>query len=411
MKKEFEALTLTPEYFELLMEQVKDKFLTKNKLSVLPKNYQFFGYGNYNPDLASLKRDLEEISTEFVNGKYLYDKIRLLQIGRPTIKLNTFYTTLLLIYLDYTSSISFIESQEIEHDKKKDQLVLSKQYANSSDLYFLSYYFGEFHTIIKGRTVISQNRKKIHHTFLYRNQDGSIDEIYSDGSITRGRDTIHTRCKTIIDNKLYDGDSEIFYVGQVELSHLNFIIGNYVSFNLHTNTVSGRVILEKCESEADMMQKSSTDTIPAYIAQEIRNSVIETPHSIAKTHLVISKKSPYSSIYAKLPGSYVISFETDEESNPDPLKFKILSTNYKLISQSENVYVEEDKIELLNKGTIIRFRFVLSGVASIDQADIYIKSVFLKNELSGHEGVFSGIDNENRLISGKVSVAFIPVEN
>jgi CRISPR/Cas system-associated protein endoribonuclease Cas2 len=406
MKHEYLPLVLTSEYFKILVEQLKNKFLKKNELRKLPKNYQFFGYGNFNESKPSLKKELEDIGSDFVNGKYLYDKMRQLDKGRSIIKINKYYSTLVLVYLEYESSESFVQNQSTEESKKQKQLALSATQDTHSDYYYLNYYFGEFKTIIKGTTVISKNWKKIHHTFQYRNTDGSITEMHSDGTIIKGRDSLHTRCKRIVDNKIYEGDSEIYYVGQNEFSSLNYILGSYCAFNLHTNTVSGRVILEKCASEEDMIQKAAIDSIPPYIAQEIRNQIIETPHSIANTYLEISDKSPYSSIYAKIPGTYEITFNTNLGTN-DTLKFQILSTNYRLVSLTPDVYFEKDSIDLLSKGTILGFKFNLSGITSINRVDMYVKTLFLKEGETKQSGVFSGVDNENKLVNGTVDVAFL----
>lgn len=405
MKHNYLALVLTPDYFKLLIEQVENRFLEKNQLQKLPKNFQFYGYGDYDDSKPSLKKDLEEISSELVNGKYLYDKLRQLDMGNPILKINKFYATLILIYLGYESGELFVQNQSTDESKKQKQLALSAKQDDCTEFYFLNYYFGEFQTIIKGATVISNNWKKIHHTFQYRNTDGSITEIYSDGVITKGRDCLHVRCKRIIGNKVFEGDSEIYYVGQNELSDLKYILGNYCTENLHTNVVSGRLILEKCESEEDMINKASIDSIPPYVAQEIRNKSIETPHTIANTYLEISERSPYSSIYAKIPGTYEITFETNKVIY-DSLKFQILPTNYRLISLTPDVYFENDSIDLLNKGTVLCFRFKLSGITSIDRVDLYVKTLFLKEGEINQIGVFSGIDNEGRLVNGAANLSF-----
>ncbi|MEP0985079.1 hypothetical protein [Ekhidna sp.] len=405
MENEHSALILTPEYFELILKEIHGRFLKRHDLSVLPKNYQLYGYGSYDPNKPSIRKDLEEISQEFVNGKYLYDKVRHLQLGRPIIRLSNFYATLILAYLDYGSIEDFIEEMNVGSAEREQQLELLNQNKSNESAYFLTYYFGEFQSIIKGFTIISQNWKRIHHTFFYRNKDGTITEMYSQGSITKGRDTLHTKCKTIIDNKVYDGDSEIFYVGQVELSELHFIQGNYISFNLHTNPVAGRVILERCRSEEDMRTQAAESTIPPYIAQEIRNNILVSPNSIANSYLELSDKSPYASIYAKIPGIYKIAL-TSDESEYVPLEFEVKASDYKLISLNPDIYFEENHIELLNKGTILYLRFSLSGITDIYSIDIYVKSVVLREDSSSSQnGVFSGVDNENQLVSGSARVS------
>ncbi|MDB9821313.1 hypothetical protein OAC17_01065 [Flavobacteriaceae bacterium] len=86
--------------------------------------------------------------------------------------------------------------------------------------------------------------------------------------------------------------------------------------------------------------------------------------------------------------------------------FNVSAKNYEITPLTENVYLESDKLELLNKGTVVNFHFVFSGIFALERVNIYFKSYFLKENSAIQEGVFSGIDNENRLVNGSVRFAF-----
>ena len=55
---------------------------------------------------------------------------------------------------------------------------------------------------------------------------------------------------------------------------------------------------------------------------------------------------------------------------------------------------------------MINFRFGFSGIIALERVNIYIKTYFLKDASGAQEGVFSGIDNENRLINGTLVVNY-----
>jgi hypothetical protein len=57
------------------------------------------------------------------------------------------------------------------------------------------------------------------------------------------------------------------------------------------------------------------------------------------------------------------------------------------------LYIEKDKIELLNKGSVINFRFSFSSIITFERVNTFFKTYFLKNERGKQEGVFSGVDN------------------
>lgn len=67
-------------------------------------------------------------------------------------------------------------------------------------------------------------------------------------------------------------------------------------------------ILEKCENKETMEEKSKSPYIPPYIALEIRNKRIVNNSIGGKHFLELSNKSPYASLYGKIPGTYEITF-------------------------------------------------------------------------------------------------------
>lgn len=184
------------------------------------------------------------------------------------------------------------------------------------------------------------------------------------------------------------------------------LIGTYCNFDVYTNTVAGRSILEKCEGKEEMEERTKDSYIPPYIALEIRNQRIVNKRSVPKHYLELSDKSPFSSIYGKIPGIYKLKLNLDKNFY-EFIKFKISADNYKIITLTENVYIEEDSIELLNKGSVINLKLKLSGIIGLERINIYFKTYYLKKGNNIQEGVFSGIDNENRLINGTLTVNYI----
>ena len=76
------------------------------------------------------------------------------------------------------------------------------------------------------------------------------------------------------------------------------------------------------------------------------------------------------------------------------------------INNSRNYVQANCGFELLNKGSIVNFRFNFSGIIALERVNIYFKSYYLKNNSNSQKGVFSGIDNENRLVNGTLSINY-----
>ncbi|WP_424000098.1 hypothetical protein [Maribacter sp. IgM3_T14_3] len=400
------SLLLTSEYFKILIDKIHEEFLKRHRLKQLPKTFQLYGYGAFNENKPSLKSDFEALGSEFINGKYLYDKFREFEKGKPLIKLNHYYKTIILLFLGYQDYEAFLLENKTSNDEYDKQLTLLRTNDDDITYYYINYYFGEDNTILKGQSIISKNWKKIQHIFMYPLEDGTLREYYSHGNIKRQGDTLTIKTNTLSGDKYIDGASEIYYLGHRAPSNINYLIGTYCTFDLFTNTVAGRSILEKCASKQEMEQKSKDPSIPAYIAMEIRNKRIVNPSVVPRHALELSSNSPYASLYGKLPGTYNVTFDFTDGFK-EKLKFKILKSNFEIVTLTDNVYIEKDRIELLNKGSVINFRFNFSGIIALERVNIYFKSYYLKNNSRNQEGVFSGIDNENRLVNGSLNVDFI----
>lgn len=399
------SIKLTAEYFKIVLVQVQNKFLSKHKIKKLPKTFQFYGYGSFDASKPNLKADFESIGTQFINGKYLYDKSRDIEKGKFFVKLNEYYKSILLLYIGYESFNDFFKEHNISDQENKNQRALIQEDNQDATYYYINYYFGEGEIILKGQTIITHNWKKIQHIFLYPLDDGTYGKHYSQGTVVKQGDTIYIKTKTLSSGRYIDGASEIYYVGHQASPSLKYLVGTYCNFDEYSNPVAGRAILEKCDNKEDMEEKTKDNIIPPYIAQEIRNKRIVNKNSTPKHYLELSEKSPFSSIYGKIPGTYELKFQLNKNLS-ESLKFKILSNNYKIITLTDNVYIENDRIELINKGSVINLRFSFSGIITLERVNIYFKTYYLKDKKGTQEGVFSGVDNENRLINGTLVVNY-----
>jgi len=405
MEKKSESLVLTSEYFKIVSDKILDTFAHKHTLAKLPKTFQLYGYGAFDENKPNLKSDFEKIGNEFINGKYLYDKTREFEKGKPIIKINHYYKSIILLYIGYDNFEDFINTNTSKDLDKDGQLALLSS-NDDTTYYYLNYFFGEDDNgILKGKTIISNNWKKIQHTFIYPLEDGTYRELYTHGTVNRQEDNISIKTKTPSGNRFMDGASEIYYIGNKASSNINYLVGTYCNFDIYNNTVAGRSILEKCESKEDMEQKALSPYIPPYIAMEIRNRRIENNNNVPKHFLELSDKSPYASLYEKITGTYKITFQLEDDFE-EIIKFKISPNSYKIITLTENVYIVKDRLELLNKGSVINLRFSFTGIIALERVNIFFKTYYLKDGRETQGGVFSGVDNENRLVNGTLTINY-----
>lgn len=409
MKKNTENKTLliTNYCFKILLEKVLLQFKTKYKdqAAVIGRVTQLYGFGNYNASLPSLGEDLEKLTGAFINGKYLYDKQRELQGGKPIIKLNGYYKIVLFQYIGYKGIIDFIE-QEIKDPKEKEkQQILIKDDTEEQNNFYVCYYFGEFKEVVKSQVVVLNNWKNFQYTYLYPLKDGTFREFYAFGTAKRRADILHVRTKTLMDGRMIDGGEDILYVGHTEPSTNAFMLGVFSAFDINNKVVAGKIIFEKCDSKSEMIAKSTILKIPAYIAQELRNVRIENDGNIPNNIFDISSKSPYSITYDKIPGNYTFTLFQQQELLGD-FKFSINSDNFKLSSLTEGLLIVKDNFELIQNGSVLHFSFQITGIAFFTQLEVFIKTYYLNKGVTDIKGVYSGLDIENRLISGELQILF-----
>lgn len=184
-----------------------------------------------------------------------------------------------------------------------------------------------------------------------------------------------------------------------------FILGVFSAFDINNRVIAGKTIHEKCSSKEEMISKSISPKIPAYIAQELRNVRIENDAIIPNDKLEISPNSPYSITYEKIPGQYECQLIQNGEHLGD-FSFSINNDTYKITPLISGVLINKDHFELIQNGSVIHFSFQLTGIALFSRLEFFVKTYYLNKGEKNIQGVFSGLDIENRLVSGKIKISF-----
>ncbi len=396
---------MTAHCFEILLEAVLVEFKKKNNHPAVGRVTQLYGFGNYNANQPNLKQEFEKLTGGFINGKYLYDKNRELKAGKPILKLNGIYKVLLFQYIGYDDVFSFINDTIEDVQEKAKQLELISNSNAAQTYYYVSYHFGEYKEIVKAQVTVLNDWKNMEYKYLYPQKDGTFKEFLYYGTVKKRADLLHTRTKTLVDGRMVDGGENILYIGYGEPSRSAFILGVFSAFDINNRVIAGKMIHEKCASKEEMILKSKERKIPAYIAQEIRNIRIENDAVIPNDKLEISSNSPYSITYEKIPGNYRLVFLQNGE-NLGAFSFYIDEDTFRISPATSGVLINKDHFELIQNGSVIHFSFQLTGIALFTRLEVFVKTYYLNRGERDIRGVFSGLDIENRLISGEVEVFY-----
>ncbi|NNF35084.1 MAG: hypothetical protein HKN68_13300 [Saprospiraceae bacterium] len=403
--RESNTLLITSHCFKVLLDEVLNHFNKTHNHPSSIKVTQLYGFGNFNPDDPSLKQEFEKLTGSFINGKYLYHKSRELKSGKPVLKLNGFYKTVLFQYIGYEDIRSFTENMIQDNHEKARQLELISSSLKDQTYYYVSYHFGEYKEIVKAQVSVFNNWKNMEYKYLYPQSDGTFKEFLYHATVRKRADILNIRTKTLMDGRMVDGGESILYIGYGDPGRSAFILGVFSAFDINNRIIAGKTIHEKCDSREEMITKSKARKIPAYIAQEIRNVRIENESVIPNDKLEISQKSPYSITYEKLPGNYHFDLLQNDKSIGD-FSFRIDKDTFRITPLISGVLINRDQFEVIQNGSVIHFSFMLTGIALFSRLEVFFKTYYLSKKENNIRGVYSGLDIENRLVSGDVNVVF-----
>ena len=123
-------------------------------------------------------------------------------------------------------------------------------------------------------------------------------------------------------------------------------------------------------------------------------------NNIKKNTMMFTKVSPYAISLANASVKYCCEFET-----PDfkcSLNIEIEKYHHNIVSLDKNIIIESDKVTILNSGQILYLDYAIFGIFAFQKISSYVHLNILNTAQSQFEGIFSGIDHNNQLVSGKI---------
>lgn len=400
-----ETLLLTKDTFNVLLSCVIKHFKESHEINEKYKDSQLYGFGNYDSEKPNLKNDLELILKGYVNGKYLYNKNREVQSGKPIIKISREYKSLFCNYLGYKSIYEFIETDFFNLIQKNAQIELLNKNSKQNDYHYICYYYGEENKMNKGQVIIYNEWKNIEMIYIYKHDNGEKGIYTFYGTIKQSEDFVFFDTKFYIENKKSEGAKFIFFIGKSSPNERNYLIGTYSGFDKYHRAIAGKMILKKYSSKAEVEEEVNEANFDPIICQELNKNRLIVESSIRKNPLLFSEKSPYSQILLKTSGKYNFIFEFDK--NQYELKLNIEKFHYNIVSLNEAIIIENDKVTVLSKGQILNFEFSISGIFYLQKVSIYINAQeFIENNDKA-TGNFNGVNVNNKIVAGNTFIEAI----
>ncbi|WP_417371789.1 hypothetical protein [Gelidibacter japonicus] len=395
-----ETLVLTKAVFITLIEKIIEHFRISHKIDSNYKETQLFGFGNYDLNKANLKNELELIIKGYINGKYLYNKNREALTGKPFIKISREYKYVFFNYLGYKDVNEFINQDFFTPSQKSKQLEVLHKDNNIEDFYYASYYYGEDKKMNKGHVVIYNQWKSIEMKYIYEDDYGKTGIYSFFGNITNNEGFVFFDTKFYNENKKNEGAKFIFFIGKSVPHEREYLIGTYSGFDKYDNTIAGKMILKKFDTRNNMEIEVSSKLFDPIICQELNKKRIVVESVMRKSPLLFSTKSPYAHILDSISNKYLVKFYFEKKIYS--IKVVIENSHLNIKSLEDSLFIENDRINLINNGQIIHLDFSINGLFYIQEVSIYVKSMGLIDIYSEHKGQYTATDVNNNIISGVV---------
>jgi len=401
--KESGSIILTKYTFDRLFNSILKLFKHRYSLDVISEN-QLYGFGNYDESLPSLKKEFEKTSNSFINGKYLYNKYRELQSGKPRIKISSYYKHTFFKYLGFNDVFEFLKYEVEDKTELQEQQKLLNEESTSKTYYYVMYYYGEDNQMTKGHFTILNNWKTFELVFVYKDTEENVVTYNLFGTILQQNNFAHFETSLFTEKRKIKGANFIFYIGKSTPTERPIIIGTYSSFDKYDHCIAGKIIAQQFDSKDTMMSEAFSDYFEPYISQELIKNRFINESSLPKHTLKLSNKSPYSDVFGRIPNKYRLIFNLDNGISHQ-LLILIEKYHYNIRCLEKNIFIENDRLSLENKGQILEISFDVFGVFFLQKVSLYVKTFYLLQEITeDSQGVFSGVDINNNLVNGSIVI-------
>lgn len=394
------TLVLDSKVFYKLHQELINHFGTKYKIDPsLIIDYQLYGFNEYDENLPSIKKMVDEENKLFLNGKYLYNKWRQFKNGVKFIKISREYSFAYFHCLAYRDVYDFLDRGALLSDKdKKDQLaIVGKKAVYHDQEFYLGYYIGENKSIIKTKLTISPGTRDVEWILYYwENDELSSFEYY--GTIVDFKNIITIFFRKENSKTERDAYMSIYY-GNEKVIHKPFLKGLYAGYDINDRPVSGEIIFQRVNSlEIQDVSAKTQEAVNPIIENYLLNRRLIIEHTIPQNLFELSNYSQYVSILERIEAGYsgvistlngeikIIDLNIRKTGKITLLIEKTLSyQGYLQIDNNDSIFIGR----LLNSDTDLKLSIVLNG--NIEE------KVFIT-------GYFMGSYEKHSVTSGKFCV-------
>lgn len=357
--------------------------------------FQLYGFGSYDEGRPSLKGFITEITGQWINGKYLYNKIREVERGNSkNVKLRRDYLSLLILAAGYDNYGQYLNNSPfLSADIRKEEGSNFDETSNDIDaLYYVGYYVEDKQYYIKSKFTIYKMKTASWEILYWEKNYEPTFYTYFGKCVPTGESALSFYFSK--DNSSLNKECfvNIFYGNNMQTKPV--LLGAYCGFDRNNNPVIGKLVFEQVNDADEQNEKVRSKDVNPIFHHYLYSQRMEVdgilPHKDSDLSVSLNRLEIVNFLIGDYLGFYLdknnylipISFEVLNELGE--LKFKVNNTNFKgigRISRTENYLISE-----FNEKNISYSQFSL-------QVQPLERDLFL-----GHMQVYSGAN----VLNGRV---------
>lgn len=382
--------------------------------------FQLYGFGNYDEDKPNLKKLITEKTGKWINGKYIYNKVREIEKGNSQyVKMRRDYLSLLIIAVGYdnynhylkdspyiNSNIRETEASHIDDDSK-----------DSGSLYYIGYYVEDRQYYIKSKFTIHKMKTASWEILYWEKNYEPTYYTYFGKCVPTGESALSFYFSKENSSLNKECFVNLFYGNKMQSKPV--LLGAYCGFNRNNSPVIGKLILEQVNDfETQDLKVKSKDINPIfhhYLYSQRMEVEAVLPHKDSD----LSVSANRLGIVNFLIGDY-FGFYLDENKYLIPISFEVMNNlgeislkinnnsfngigrintteNYLIseFSEKNNSYSQFSlQVKPLEKDLFISFMLVYTGADVLSgRVLLWKNNIKLKNLLHKNKGFYLNLSD------------------
>lgn len=335
-----------------LLEQLSEHYTIKTKTLTV---FQLYGFGSYDEKRPNLKTFIAERTGQWINGKYLYNKIREIEKGSSKdIRLRRDYLSLLILAAGYDNYTEYLNnSPYISEETKKEEVDNYKESTPDEDTqYYIGYYVEDKQYFIKSKFTINKMKTASWEILYWEKDHIPTFYTYFGKCVPTGESALSFYFSKENSSLNKECFINIFYGNKMQSKPI--LLGAYCGFGRHNNPVVGKMIFEQVDNEEMQDEMVRSKEINPVYYHYLYSERLEVESILPHTESDLSISSNKFEILNFLTSDY-LGFYLDKNNYLIPISYKIgndigeltlrvSNTNYRgigRISSSDNYLISD----------------------------------------------------------------------